>query len=77
MSMVATGAFAVTPNDSTNLAQPARALWIGGAGNVAVVLNNGGAAVTFQNVPSGSLLPVQAFRVMSTNTTATNILALL
>lgn len=77
MSMVATGAFAVTPNDSANLSQPARALYVGGAGNVAVVLNNGGAAVTFTNVPSGTILPVQAYRVMSTNTTATSILALL
>lgn len=77
MSMVATGAFAVTPNDSANLSQPARALYVGGAGNVAVVLNNGGAAVTFANVPSGTILPVQAYRVMLTNTTATSILALL
>ncbi len=77
MTMVATGAYAVTPNDSTNLAQIARGLWVGGAGNVAVILSVGGASVTFLNVPSGTLLPIQAVRVLSTGTTATNILALL
>lgn len=77
MSMVATGAYAVTPNDSANLAQPARGLWIGTTGNVAVALSNGGASVTFQNIPSGTLLPIQAYRVYATGTTATNILALL
>ena len=77
MSMVATGAYAVTPNDSADLSQPARALYVGGAGNVALVPNRGGTAVTFLNVPSGTILPVQAFRVMATSTTATSILALL
>mgnify|MGYP003644684829 CR=1 FL=1 len=77
MSMVATGAYAVTPNDSTDLSQLARALYVGGAGNVALVPNRGGTAVTFLNVPSGTILPVQAFRVMATSTTATSILALL
>lgn len=77
MSMVATGAYAVTPNDSTDLPQLARALYVGGTGNVALVPSRGGAAVTFLNVPSGTILPVQAFRVMATSTTATSILALL
>jgi hypothetical protein len=77
MSMVATGAYAVTPNDSAALPQLARALYVGGAGNVALVPNRGGTAVTFLNVPSGTILPVQAFRVMATSTTATSILALL
>jgi len=77
MSMVATGAQAVTPNDSADLPTPARALYVGSTGNVALIPNRGGTAVTFTNIPSGSILPVQAYRVLATGTTATSILALL
>lgn len=77
-TMTATGAVAVTPNDSADLpAGPARALYIGVTGNVALVPNRGGTSVTFVGVPSGTILPVQAYRVMATGTTATSILALL
>lgn len=66
---------AVTPSDSTNLTRTARALYVGGAGNV-VVITASGTAVTFTNVQAGSIIPVRARRVNSTNTTATNIVAL-
>jgi hypothetical protein len=67
---------AVTPHDSTNFSSACRGLYVGGAGNVAVVFIGDGAAVTFSNVPAGTILPVSAIRVNSTNTTATNIVAL-
>ena len=77
-TMTATGAATVTPNDSADIiGGPARALYIGVTGNVAVVPSRGGSAVTFVGVPSGTILPVQAFRVMATGTTATSIVALL
>lgn len=67
---------AVTPNDSTDLTGGVcRALWVGGAGNVAVHDSEGN-AVTFVGVAAGSTLPVRTNRVMSTNTTATSIVAL-
>lgn len=66
---------AVTASDATIL-ETTRGLWVGGAGNVAVVWADGGAAVTITAVPAGTLLPVQVTKVMSTNTTATSILAL-
>jgi len=66
---------AVTPSNTTIL-RGVRALYIGGAGNVAVVGKDGGSAVTFTGVAAGTVLPVQASMVMSTNTTATNIVAL-
>lgn len=72
-SASAAGAAAVTPSDSTVL--DFRALWVGGAGNVAVRTRNG-QTVTFSGVAAGTILPVQGDRVMSTNTTATLILAL-
>lgn len=65
---------AVTPHDTTNF-PPCRALYVGTGGNlVAVDLN--GTAVTFVTVQSGSVLPIQCRRVNSTNTTASNIVAL-
>lgn len=37
----------------------------------------GAAGVTFRNLPSGSLLPVRARRVLATGTTAADMLVLL
>jgi hypothetical protein len=66
---------AVVPNDSLDLAQLPRALFIGGTGNVSVTLA-GGQALIFQNCPAGSVLPVRARRVHMSGTTATAIVAL-
>jgi hypothetical protein len=66
---------AVTPANGTDLSYLTRALWIGVGGNVAITGKNGSSA-TFANVPSGTLLPVRAYRVLSTGTTATNIVAI-
>lgn len=65
---------AVTPSNSTELTG-VRALWIGGAGDVAVIAVNDTVAVTF-TVPSGTMLPIFAKKVMATGTSATNIVAL-
>lgn len=77
-SSPATLAIAVTPSDTTNLPNgPARAFWVGTAGNVALKCTRGSDdVVTFLNVPAGSVLPQGAARVMATNTTATGILAM-
>ncbi len=69
--------FDVVPSDTTNfVAGLARALYVGGTGNVAAV-NEAGIAVTFVGVPAGTILPINCRRVNSTNTTATSIVALL
>lgn len=70
----AEGAFSVTPSDTTRFDQPARALWIGGEGDVAVVFKGGETAV-FKAAPVG-VLTVHVIGVLSTGTTATEILAL-
>lgn len=72
----AQNAYAVTPSDSTDLAAPARALYVGGSGNVKIN-DSGNGAVTFVGVAAGSILPVMARRVYATGTTATNIIALI
>lgn len=68
---------AVTPSDSTDLTHYATALYVGTAGNVAVIpINNAdGAPVTFTAHASG-YMPVRVRRVLATGTTASNILAL-
>lgn len=73
-SQPAAGVIAVTPSDSTIL-KSVRGLYVGGAGNVAVTMPDGSTA-TFQSVPAGAILPVQATQVKATGTTATNIVAL-
>lgn len=67
--------FAVSKSDTVDLPYPARAIYVGGAGAVAV-LNDEGQAVTFSGVTAGSWLPIKTKRVMSTNTDATNMVAL-
>lgn len=67
-------AFAITPADS-NLAQEARALYVGGTGNVTVTMDSGN-VVTFTNVAAGSILPISVTRVAAA-TTATSIIGLI
>jgi hypothetical protein len=64
----------VTPSDSTDLAVVSRALWIGGAGNIAVTMVSG-ASVTFSGVAAGTLLPIRVSRVKATNTSASLIIS--
>lgn len=66
---------AVTPSDSVNLTQTARALYVGGFGNISLV-TAAGSTVTFSNVQTGTILPVRVRRVNSASTTATNIVAI-
>ena len=72
----ARNAYAVTPDDGTDLTMSSRALWVGAAGNVSVILVNDSGAVTIVGVPAGSLLPFAVKRVRSTGTTAASIVAL-
>lgn len=71
----AVDAVAVTPSDSTDLTNVSRALWVGGAGNISVIMLSG-STVTFSNIGGGTLLPIRVSRVRSTGTTATSILSL-
>ena len=66
---------AVTPSDSTDLTTLARAIYVGGAGNV-VAVQHDGTAVTFTAVPAGTVLPIAVRRINSTSTTAAAIVAL-
>lgn len=68
-------AAAVTPNDSADLTAVASALFVGGAGNIAVV-TVGGHEVTLNGATAGSVIQVRVKRVKATGTTATNLVGL-
>lgn len=66
---------AVTPSDATNQAGGKfDALYVGGAGNVTMVV--GGTAIAFNGLPVGTTLNLGGTRVNATGTTATNLVAL-
>lgn len=67
---------ACTPSDTTLI--NCRAIYIGGAGNIALSVSASATAVTIIAPPVGTIIPfsLNSGRVMSTNTTATNIVLL-
>ena len=70
---------AVTPADNTS--NPFAGLYVGGAGDVTVMMRNGDGAgnltaVLFKAVPVGTILPIAIQGVNSTGTTATNLVGL-
>ena len=69
------GGAAVTPNNDTDLTIVTRAVYVGGGGNLAVIMQSG-AELTFENVSEGQLLPIRVSRIKSTGTTATGIVGL-
>lgn len=74
-------AAAVTPSNTVRLvdgagnSRTAVALFVGGAGNVAVTTEAGSTAV-FTGVLAGTILPIRCTHVRATSTTATNITAM-
>ena len=68
-------AVAVTPSDATVL-DITKAVYVGGAGNLAVIMADDTAAVTFTGVAAGTVLPIRVQKVMATNTTATSVVAI-
>lgn len=73
-------AWPVTASDGTELVKHTRAIYVGGDGNVACEMfdptNNKLATVTFVGLVAGIVLPVRTKKILSTGTTATNIVAL-
>jgi hypothetical protein len=66
---------AVTKSDETVYEPMLRALYVGTAGNVAIT-DLYGTAVTYKNVPAGTFLPIVAKQVLSTGTTASDLVGL-
>lgn len=70
----AVGAFAITPNDSTDLAITTRGIYVGVAGDLKVDMN--GTAVTFVDLAAGIIHPIVTTRVYDTGTSAGSIIGL-
>ena len=68
----ATHAFDIVPGDGVDLPHVTRALYVGGAGDVSLVMKDASAA-TLKNVPAGSVIAVRVARVQATGTSATDI----
>jgi hypothetical protein len=73
-----TRAVAVTPSDSALITglERMKAVYCGGAGNIAYVPLCGSAAVTLIGCLVGHTYYIAAKKIMATNTTATNLVAL-
>jgi hypothetical protein len=77
-----THAFAITPSDTDELPMITRAIYVGGAGDIAVILaddtpvGSSGSSITLKAVPVGTVLPMRVRQVWSTNTTATLLIGL-
>ena len=65
----------ITPNNGADMPVATRAVYIGGAGNLAAVTVDG-QTVTFANLPAGMILPVRLARVLVTGTTATALVGM-
>lgn len=68
----AEGGYAITKSDTTVLEPPTRAVWVGGAGDLAVTYFDGSTDV-IKSVPAGTLLAIRVTKVMATGTTASLI----
>jgi hypothetical protein len=60
--------FAITPNDSTEIALTAKAVWVGGAGNLVVRLEDDSADITISGIAAGTLLPIRPKFIKTTST---------
>lgn len=67
---------AVTKSDMTTYTPLLDALYVGTTGDINVV-DALGNTVLFTSVPAGSILPIRCLQVLSTNTTASNIIGMI
>lgn len=68
-------AVAITPSNTVQI-PTTRGIYVGTTGDLRVTLHRDVSAVTFVGVLAGTLLPIRAKLVLSTGTTALNLLAL-
>lgn len=72
----ASSAFSITPDSTTDLAVTTRGLYIGGEGDVEVIMQDG-QTVVFKALAAGVVHPLRVTRVKGApNTTATDIIGL-
>ncbi len=68
-------AFEITTNDNSDLPFITRYIWVGGGGDVHVIML-GGEEVTFRALAAGTLLRIRARKVFQTGTDATQLVGM-
>lgn len=68
--------FSIVPHDTNELAQVPRAIFVGGAGDLAVQGQLDDETVIFKGLAAGQTLVIAPARVLDTGTTATDLVAL-
>ena len=71
----ATFGFVINPSDDSFLEELTRGIWVGGSGNIILMLSSG-RVIPLVGVVAGTLIPVKAKKVYATGTTATNLVAM-
>lgn len=69
-------AFAISPDNSTDLALMTRGIYVGGTGDLKVDMADG-TTVTFVGLAAGVVHPIRARRVYATGTSATSIIGVI
>jgi len=67
---------ALTLTTNTPLEVTTRGLYVGGGGDINVIMEGGATAVTFTGVLGGTILPIRIRQLNSGGTSASNILGL-
>ena len=70
-------AFAIVPDDLTELTRATKAFYVGTGGDIALRAVGSNADVVLRNVAAGSVLAIRLRAVRSSGTTAANIVGLL
>lgn len=68
--------FAITPNDTIDLSETTRAIYVGSGGTMVVNLASG-AELTLSGLQPGSIIPIRVRRLKATGTTAGALVGLL
>lgn len=68
--------FSITKSDATKFHKPVT-VYVGTTGDVACVDWATGTSVTYKAVPAGSVVPVQVEKVLSTGTTAADMVGII
>lgn len=69
--------WAVTPSNSETLPKIAKAIFVGGSGDISIRAASDAVPVVLKNVPAGMILPIRALQIHASGTTATDIVALI
>lgn len=68
--------FAINPDDSADISQATKAIYVGTGGDIVLRAIDSTSDVTFRNVIGGSILDVRVRAIRATGTTAADIVGL-